>query len=184
MRLADEGLLITPTLLQRFVLEAEFEGGDGRYYALIQRANGDMLSHHPGSPMLDTAQLLWAIEVLRKLNRELHHDGAWVVCFTHPAPIDPSTFAVIENPKRWAYKRYCLIWIDQDGDPQFTQEWVAGENSDFTHFAHVVLAGTDSTMQKCEASWLTWRTMMREVLDPQQDQLYRRARGEAAPSAR
>lgn len=174
----DEKHLITTALLRRFQLEGEREGGTGQYYALIRRSNGDLLSHHPGSPRLDPMQMLWAAEVLRMLNRELHHDGAWVVCFTHPRP----PVLAIEVPKHVEYSAYALMWIDGDGDVQFAQEWFAGENAGFQTFADVIGAGIESTVQKCEASWMTWHLHMREVLDPQPHELIKRAQGQR-PSA-
>lgn len=182
MRIFEDKIL-TPVLLQRFALEANFEDGDGRHYALIQRNNGDLMSHHPYSPSLDPIQLMWAAEVLKLINKELHHDGAWVVCFTHPIP--PQLSSVIDDsPKHWQYGRYCLIWLDEDGDPQFTQEWVAGENADFRTFGHVLEAGIVSTAQKCEASWSLWQHAMRKVIKPKEGQTYKRAQGQRAPSAR
>lgn len=172
-----EDLLITPTLLRRFVLEAEQEEGDHRHYAIMMRANRDLVVHNPGSPDLDPGQFIWAEEVLRLLNRELHFDGAWVCCFTDP--VRPQPLTVLHAPSsHWMYSRYCLIWIDRDGDPQFTQEWVAGENSDFRSWADVVNAGIVSTAQKCATAWQAWKLMMRDVLDPQEHQLIKAAQGQ------
>lgn len=177
----DEKLLITPFLLRRFEAEAHVDGGDGRHYALIRRPDGDFLSHHPGSPMLDPAQSLWTGDVLRLLNRELHHDGAWVCVWTHPMPV-PLESVIHINPHS-EYGRYALIWLDQDGDPQFTVEWERGITTDLQDFAAVLLQGINATAQKAEAAWQIWRTYMREVLDPQPDQLIRRAQGELPKAA-
>lgn len=172
--------LVTPLLLRRFELEAVNERDNPRYYALILRDDGNLVAHHPLGPQLDPAQMIWARDLLQKLNKELHHDGAWVVCFTDPEA--PTFENVLAPPKHVEYGRYCLIWIDQDSDPQFTQEWVSGENADFVDFADVLLAGINSTMQKCETSWMTWRTSQ-DVIDHAAGQKFKRAAGERAPSS-
>jgi hypothetical protein len=39
-----EDKMLTKTLLQHFALEAEFEGGNGQFYALMLRDNGDLMA--------------------------------------------------------------------------------------------------------------------------------------------
>jgi hypothetical protein len=180
MHKLDDRTLLTPVLLQRFRLEGEYEGGDGRYYALMLRSDGNLLSHHPGAPMLDPMQSMWAADVLKLFNRELHHDGAWVVCFTHLPPINKDAAIV---PKHAEYHRYCLIWLDADGDPQFTMDWANGE-TELLDFADVMLAGIVSTGMKAEASWQVWHQKMRKLIDPKEGQTFKRAKGETAASLR
>lgn len=174
---------ITPTLLRRFQAEGEHGDGDGRHYALIQRDDGSLMSHHPYSPNLDPAQMIWAADVLKLLNRELHHDGAWVVVFTH-AQVASLTELVRSgfNPHHAEYGRYALIWLDADGDPQFTVEWEMGCSDELSDFTDVLLAGIHSTAQKAEAAWMLWHKHMRQVLEPKAAQTFKRAKGERAPS--
>lgn len=178
----DDSILMTPTLLRRFIQEAELEGGNGQHFALLRRSNSELIAHNPYSPELDPSQMTWGADVLRLLNRELHHDGAWVLCFTHPAEPGPPETILHNPPKHWEYARYCLMWLDKDGDVQFTVEWVRHE-SELFDFADVMLAGIESTAQKAEAAWETWRTMMIEVLDPREGETFKRAQGQRAPSA-
>ncbi len=181
MRLLENDLL-TPLLLQRFRLEGEFEGADGRHYGIMPRDDNSLLVHHPGSPSLDPMQMLWAGDVLKLLNRDLHHDGAWVIVFTHPVPVTPDVVPML--PKHQVYGRYAIIWVDEDGDPQFSMEWEIGISSELKHFADVVAQGIEATAQKAEGSWQLWHTAMRKVLAPKQDQLFKKAKGQRAPSAR
>lgn len=174
----DDRTLITPALLHRFEQEAHAEGGTGQYYALIRRSEGELLSHHPFGLPAVPEQIMWAADMLKLLNRELHHDGAWVVVFTHPAPAP--ALPVLHDHKHADYQRYCLLWLDADGDVQFVQEWEAG-TGELHDFADVLLAGPLSTAQKCEASWQQWRAIM-DALDTTGTQRFKRAKGERAPS--
>lgn len=172
----DDDLLITTTLLRRFFDEAQVDDGNGQFYALIRKQDAKLLSHHPGSPQLDPLQVMWGAEVLERLNRELHHDGAWVLVFTHPVPPELRVYL----PNHIEYGRYALIWIDEDGDPQFTMEWSRGDSAGLIDFAAVVGAGILSTAQKAETSWQLWNHHMREVLDPSEGQLLKRAQGQTS----
>lgn len=178
-RLREQDIL-SAALLQRFQLEGEVGDADGRHYGLILRDDGNLFCHHPGSPSPSPDQLMWAGDVLKKLNRELHHDGAWVVVFTHVLPV--SIESVLHNATHADYGRYALIWLDQDGDAQFTVEWEAGITTDLVDFTAILLAGIHSTVQKCDAAWTTWDHHMRHVLKPKAGQTFKRAKGERAPS--
>jgi len=180
----DEETLITPTLLRRFLLEAYCDGGDGRHYAIIRKPDGHVLVHHeqPASPKLALEQLTWAADLLRLLNREIHHDGAWVIVFTHPET--PHYESILHStPTHWKYRRYAILWIDEDGDPQFTQEW-SQNDSEMLDFADVVVAGLESTAAKAETAWQLWNTHMRDVLDPAEGQLVKAAKGERRAARR
>jgi hypothetical protein len=176
--IADDDLL-TPALLRRFEAEAYLEGGNGQHYAFVRLSDGRLLAHHPGSPQIIAEQTMWADDVLHKLNRELHHDGAWVVVFTAPGAAADGC-AIFAQPGYIEYARYCLMWVDKDGDVQFSIEWVRNE-SDLLDFTDVLMAGIESTMAKCEAAWETW-VMQRKVMDPQQGQTFKRAKGQAPSS--
>jgi hypothetical protein len=180
MRL-DDDTLITPALLQRFAAEAGLEGGNGQYCAFIERSNGDLLIHHPFAPAAVAEQTMFAADVLRKLNRELHHDGAWAIVFTDPKPPEPGV-AIYASPHT-EFARYALLWVDPDGDVQFAVEWVRGE-SEMLDFDEVLLAGIEYTMQCCENAWAMWKVAMREVIDPAEGQTFKRAMGQMPSSTR
>lgn len=167
MHKLDENRLVTPALLKRFHAEAECEGGDGRFAAFIQRSNGEIISHDNG-PRADPRCLVFTMEILGALNRHLHHDGAWVIVFTHwKAPVIPMQDGV--------HQRFVLLWMDGDGDVQFPLEWVGGID-------RAVEFGGYNWSQHAASAWHLWHHVMRVVLDPQEGETYKRALGESAPS--
>lgn len=178
MKLPDDKL-ITTDLLRRFEAEAHMDGGTGQHYALIRLANGNLVKFNPRSPALAPEQMLWADVILAFLNKELHHDGAWVVVFTHPKP-SPSQ-CTMHAPNHCDYERYGLIWLDADGDAQFTMEWAAGEG-ELRDFADVMIAGKESTVEKAEAAYQAWK-LTRQMLDVKPEQTFKKAQGQRAPSA-
>ena len=182
MPMLDDDTLITPALLRRFIAEARLEAGNGQHYAFVRRSNGNLIAHNPASPEIAGYQTMFAADVLKVLNRELHHDGAWVVVFTHPEPPEPGSAILLTPPGR-EYARYVLMWLDRDGDVQFSVEWVKNE-SELLDFAEVLEAGIDSVVEKCEGAWQMWHLHMREVLDPREGETFQRARGQMPSSAR
>lgn len=172
-RLSDDILLAKPvltTLLERFAMEAEMEEGNGQYYAVIHKADGSFMDHNPYSPELEPMQAEFARDCLRLFNKELHHDGAWVCVFTHPKPPEPLRVNT-------EYKRFGFIFLDRDGDAQFTLDWEDG-NTELLDFADVLLAGLESWGDLVEAAWEEWHTLMREALDPGEGQLIKKAQGQ------
>lgn len=178
MKLADD-TLITTALLRRFQAEAEMEGGNGQHYALLRLESGNLMSHHPYSPGLAPEQIMWADDVLKLLNRELHHDGAWVVVFTHPKPMAKSS--IFADAGHAEFGRYVLMWLDADGDVQIPVEWTAGDG-DLLDFTDVLIAGKEAIAQSCEAAWGMW-SVSRQALDLREGQTFKRALGQRASSA-
>lgn len=167
MHTLEDNTLITKLLIRRFHAEGEFEGGDGKYAAFIQKRDRNILSHtlscKPG--MLEQ---FFAEDMLNALNKHLHHDGAWVIVFTHYDPPRPPFSEGVFN-------RFVLLWLDEDGDVKFPLECV--------HPLHKVMeeSGIDSWLSQCEAAWTLYKHTER-VLDPQPSEQYRKAAGETAPS--
>ena len=178
----DDDTLITPTLLKRFVAEGMMEEGDGQHYACVQRSNGDFLVHHPGSPAALGEQTLFAADILRRLNRDLHHDGAWVIVFTHPSPPIEGSM-ILAQPGHCEYRRYVLLWLDADGDVQIPVVWVKGE-CDQWDFAEVLREGPEPIIGLCEGAWTTWHLHMRQVLEPRAGETFKRAKGQRQGSLR
>lgn len=177
-RLEDRILQAKPVLMNlrtRFTVEGEADDGTGQYYGIIHFADGQFWDDNPYSPELDGAQAVFARDVLKLLNRELHHDGAWTCVFTHPKPVQiPFTFA--------EYARFGFIWLDADGDPQFTLEWAEGESEE-RDFPDLLMNGLESWGHKCEAAWQSWHHAMRQVLAPKAGQLIKKAQGQQYATA-
>lgn len=180
-RLIDENKIVTPTLLKRFEAEAESNYGDPAYYACILRSDKDLMVHHPFGLPASPEQLMFAADGLRFLNRELHHDGAWVIVFTDPKP--PQLETAIHMPTHVEYSRYVFLWLDADGDVQFPMEWEEGGGGDLDDFADVLIAGLQTLGQHAENAYKMWTEAMR-ALDASPAEQFKRALGERAPSAR
>lgn len=168
----EDNTLINPALLRRAIGEAEEDGGDGRHFLVIQKADRSYLEHNPYSPEPDGLQKVYAQTCLTLLNDELHHDGAWVALFTHP---DVTIGWVLE------YQRITFLFLDADGDVRFPFTWQQGAQSDEKDWAELIANGTHSLAHCAEHAWRLWRESM-DVLDAQPDQTYRRALGEEAPT--
>lgn len=167
MHKLDDDTMITPTLIKRFHDEGEFEGADGRFYALVQRSNGDLLSHQVGSDA-GANECLFASDLLSYLNKKLHHDGAWCIVFTHPSPVVP--------PHRTCdYGRFVVLWMDGDGDVQFPLVHELG-------MVEAMTWGMQAWAQQCETAWMLWHHAMRQVLDPQEGETFKRAKGQQRPT--
>lgn len=174
MHRLDEKILITPDLLRRFDAEAQMDDGDGRFYALAQRSNGAFLEHRMGS-RAEPDQVIFAQDLLTMLNKELHHDGAWVIVFTHPKPREH----VLAS--HGDYARFAIMWMDRDGDVQFTHDWLEKQGEIFD-FADVLKAGREVWCEHAEQAWKIWHTMMIDVIDPAEGQTFKRAQGQAPHS--
>lgn len=168
----DDDLLMTPALSRRFAAEAEYEGGPGLYWGVVQRSNGVVLPVRKGFQAHEHQQM-FAFDMVAALNREIHHDGSWAVLFVNPPPLDP--MQVIEKDPKVEYDKFVILWVDPDGDPAFPVEceepmWRVLE-CDLPHW-----------IQQCENAWEAWRLAMREILSPREGQTYKRAQGQRAPS--
>lgn len=182
----DTDSLVTPTLLRRFRAEALLDGGDGRFHALIVLQNGlECLSHREPDDVGQEApphSVALALEILTRANKELNFGGAWVCVFTHYfAPAVPRMFG--------EYLRLTFIWLDQDGDPQFSMEtddpyeamrlrpW-SNEAPRDDNSPLIVHRGWGNDFALAHEAW----TASRRALDLRSGETHRRAKGERAQS--
>jgi hypothetical protein len=153
----NDDLLITKHMNDRLIGEAQFEDETSTdYWVVRQRANGQLIERSVGYKA-DIAETMIAKFIIVLLNREIRHDGAWIVAWTN------------------AGRRFVMIWMDKDGDVQFTVE--AGDVAE--------LADADPLhwVDQCEEAWRLWNNSMRNVLAPNDNQIFKRAQGQRAPSA-
>jgi len=158
-RVFNDDLLVSRHALSRY--EAEADGAE--WAAVLGTCRGrkiEVITSRATSPGLDPAQAMFAHDVAARLNRELDHDGAWVILLTHRTAISP---LVIINATQ-EFKRFCMIWMDADGDIQFTVE-----NDDPLWM--VLSQGIHHWMDQAEGAWRQWKHLMRDVLAPSSDQM-------------
>lgn len=154
-------LLATESLKQRLFEEAGFEN-DGlcpfAWYSIPFCESDKAWSIGTGY-CPEPAERLMAESLGRILNRQLHHDGAWITGWTDDG------------------RRFVSIWVDADGDVQFTVDCLDG-------VVKMAIAGAEDHVEQCEQAWQKWHRHMRQVIAPREDQLFKRAQGQRAPSAR
>ena len=172
-RLPDSHVL-TPTLLRRFEAETEIEDGGDMFHAIVQTSDGHFKEFTGGLP-IRPEQAVFARKVLYLVNKELNFGGAWVAVFTNPEANMLHALAATVK-----YERIVFIWLDEDGDPQFSHDWFEPE-SDQGCFEEMMLEGRNAWGDYLNASWQTYREN-RRAQDIRPDQQYRRALGEQAPS--
>lgn len=174
----DDRILATDALRRRLLAEAQFEEGPGTYWGVSVREGVLLVPFKSAdgiaAPMED--QQMFANDMAHALNKHLHHDGAWLVLFTHPMGL-VNIPIVGMTPLPVPYDRWVFLWMDADGDVQFSMDNVE-------EFAEVLLAGPDHWMEEAERAWQTWKLYMRDVLDVRQGETFKRALGEVPTSAK
>src|SRR5258708_10303191 len=117
-------------------------------------------------------QVMFACDMAEALNKHIHHDGRWIVQLVHP---DLRAFVPLVVTEAVLYREFRFIWLDEDGDPQFTYE------CGFP-LEQWLLAGWRSWVEQAETAHAQWYTHMRKVIEPgKEGALFKRAQGEAAP---
>lgn len=124
--------------------DLNFLFGPGWYALLLKMGGGGAFaghSHNTEVPPDDVLQKM--LDVSKKLNRDLHHDGHWVVVWHR-------------------MKRLCLIWRDNDGALQF-------EIGCSDPWGRVQKWSDDDFAERAEAAWLEWAVRM-EIVDVRPEQ--------------
>lgn len=106
-------------------------------------------------------QIHWADQHTEILNKECHHDGAWVVGFTHPIPFAQRILMV--NPA-FEWRRIIKVWLDREGDIQFVVDNI--EPFDVTY-----ARGHHYFVNQCEEAWQQWKHMARDQMQLKANQL-------------
>lgn len=113
----------------RLILEANFDGNRGipkkpHFWVLVPHAdtkNGSVILKNFDTTIEDIEphpmQQDFARGLQEHLMKEASFDGLWIVGWTHP----PTSYGVLtEQDNVW--NRLIFIWLDKDGDPQYTLE--------------------------------------------------------------
>ncbi len=118
----------------------------------------------------------FADQLVRQLNREVGHDGGWIVGFTHP-PYRGDAIRV-DGDNVWG--RMFFLWLDKDGDPQFTFD------TDLP-FVEVFGSGIEGYLNQCEKAYHEWEKVLGKQglkdLGIKEDQLIKEALGQTAPAS-
>lgn len=175
MHKLDEDTLITTDLLRKLISYSEEDHGNGAHYAVIQKNNGDWLTHNPGSPELDAMQMMFARDVLALANREIAHDGAWLIVFTHPGALRH----LLQSDNE--YTRFNLLWMDKDGDVKFRLEWEIGQGDEL-EFPDVLASGVHSWVERMEMCYQQWHMLNVQALAAKDSQTFKKAKGQRPPT--
>lgn len=128
--LLPEKLWNSPVIQQRLLQEAMFDCRYGvpekAYFDLIvpeadaRSGQINLRNYAPslGEPAPHPIQVQFAKNLQDVLMREANFDGLWIVGWTHP----PTKYAVLTEMDN-AWQRLVLIWLDADGDPQYTIDY-------------------------------------------------------------
>jgi len=160
-----DDLLATPALQERFFLESQFEGAGYKsgYWFLRQRDNGEFsrkaVKYVPEYPVVRLTEM-----ILGNLNKRVSQGGAWVSAWVNEG------------------EKLINLWLDKDGDVQFTVETDA---ADLFHPVEYRRLDLDDIVANCFEAWRLWHHHMVDVLEVREGRdTYRRAQGEQPPSAR
>lgn len=151
----DDDHLITTKTLRQLAAEGLMEEADGAHIAYFQRSNGEFVRYvppkevYPHNPPCLSEQERFLTGLVSFLNRELSHDGAYIVCLTIPVF---EAFGMVQAE----YKRFTIMWMDKDGDIQFSQDWIQGEVEESLDLNELINNGFEpwgEMMMQCHATW-------------------------------
>jgi hypothetical protein len=171
---------VSPLINFRLEAEGAAEGGrfgtpaESKFWALAQLTDGSKVTRKnytaDGVMEIDPhpMQLTLASQALSLLNKEVGNGGAWVVGYSHP----PQNLLTTEPDTVW--NRLFAIWLDADGDPQFTWDNVMDA-------AEQIEEGPWAIAQACQESYGRYLHQLR-ALDLKESQTFHAAQGELAPT--
>jgi hypothetical protein len=128
LRLPDN-LWKSPVIKTRLLQEACFECNHGisekkHYWVMVPQADTmtgviGLKNYEENLQNADPHELQqdFAKKIMSSLMAHASFDGLWIVGFTHP----PTTYGVITGTEN-CWNRLIAIWLDEDGDPQYTVE--------------------------------------------------------------
>lgn len=172
----------SPLIKERLQLEAEVDGDEAPsrplYWATFQLPNREIhttqnFAASPLNALPHEMQMMFAKDMLKALNTEVRNEGAWIVGYTHP----PAAGEILRVDGDNAWDRLFAIWLDKDGDPQFTVEnirWL---------FSAILEAGVEFWVKQGAMCYEQWYHLTHEVLDVSEKDTYKRALGEKRPSS-
>ena len=124
------------------------------YDRSVRPSMGDtVFDNEPTAP-----QLAFGMDVLKGLNKEIAHNGSWLVAWTHPPHF--SEYLRVNPQMEW--KRLVMIFLDKDGDPQFTVDSVRP-------FWEQVQSGAHHFVDQCEQAIQEWKQQL-QILDLKENQ--------------
>lgn len=148
----------SPVIRTRLKQEAGFECDWGkpsleRYYAVVPQTDSpleaiELRNYDPHSPLTpDPHELqMHFIQAYREqLQKQIHHDGVWIVAWTHPPEVQQALIVDGDN----TFGRLIAIWLDEDADPMFTFE------TDLP-FVEIVANGGHYYIEQAEKAWYGW----------------------------
>lgn len=170
-----ENLWKSPVIQERLIQEALFDcryGVPAKPYfdVMVPQADtkiGQIQLRNYTPSMAEVAphpiQVQFAKNLLDILMKELHFNGLWIVGWTHP----PTSYAALTEMDN-AWQRLIIIWLDQDGDPQYTIDYDKP-------VVEIIADGLELHAKKAEDAHQQWRqiysdTAMREDMALTEDQ--------------
>lgn len=177
-------VLESPVMNMRLEQEAVFEINNddyliGKFWAIAVRPSDGFpvvnMNFIPSPLEIEPheVQKNFAADLLRALHKEASFGGGWLVGFTHPPEMVTSFIKAEEPDNVWA--RMFFIWLDEDGDPQFTVDTQLP-------VMHVLSAGVENYLglaYKAKQEWDEYagKTMLKEM-GVKDSQMVKAAQGE------
>lgn len=125
-----ENIWNSQVIKKRLWNEANFESNNGapakaHYWIVAPTVDGSR-DHHIlknfSVGIMDVEphdmQMAFAQELRYRLQKDLSHDGLWLVGWTHP----PASWEAIKVDGDNCWNRLVMVWLDEDADPHFTVE--------------------------------------------------------------